>query len=293
VKDLNKIDELLRDNMQDFTPDVPADAWSSISNKLNTPPATTGIKVLKGLSGGLKAGILISSVAIITTLIVLFSDNKAEIKPREEASNSQKVNSSNQINSEILKESESIIFENKSSKIKKSQVAQKADKINEQSVNEFNDEILISKQKESSLIKQEVNKPQFESLVNKEVKTEIVEGNPEKEADETVGINETKAEESEVKRDYPLVHNAISPNGDGMNDELVVDMPPHDFYRMRIYTKRGELVFETEAINNRWKGLIQGSNLLAENGEYRYIVEYQIKGIDRVKVIGGFILLNR
>jgi methionine-rich copper-binding protein CopC len=141
--------------------------------------------------------------------------------------------------------------------------------------------------------KQEIITPKTEMLVSKDTKTETVEGNPETESFDNNSSDEVKIPEPESKKDYPVVNNAISPDGDGLNDELVIEMPAVDFYHLRIFTKKGVLVFETENVNVKWKGMILGSGQLAENGDYRYIIEYQLKGKENVKAIGGFIFLNR
>ena len=132
-----------------------------------------------------------------------------------------------------------------------------------------------------------------ESLVSVDSKTEVIEGNPEQETHETINHEEHKMNEPELKKEHPIVNNAFSPNGDGLNDELVIEMPPVDFYHLRIFTKKGVLVFETENVQTKWKGQILGSGIAAENGEYRYIIEYQAKGKEAVKAIGGYIYLNR
>jgi hypothetical protein len=142
-------------------------------------------------------------------------------------------------------------------------------------------------------LKQDITAPKTEMLVSKDTKTETVEGNPETESGDNNLSDEVKLPEPEIKKDYPVVNNAISPDGDGLNDELVIEMPAVDFYHLRIFTKKGVLVFETENVNVKWKGLVLGSGQYADNGEYRYILEYQIKGKENVKVIGGYIFLSR
>ena len=293
MKDLNKIDELLKEQMLDFTPDVPVDVWAQISSNISAGPAP--VNPVSSFTFGVKAAI-VTGIATLAGASYLFFGvseksekvNTASIVPsKEPIQNEIAINNPEKENTKVDNGKTGIPF----NQAKKS--FNKKDKLPE------NSSEIQNQTSPSDFIKSEhVSTPEIpilkqESLVSVDSKTEVIEGNPEQETHETINHEEHKLNEPELKKEHPIVNNAFSPNGDGMNDELVIEMPPVDFYHLRIFTKKGVLVFETENVQTKWKGQILGSGIAAENGEYRYIIEYQAKGKEAVKAIGGYIYLNR
>jgi gliding motility-associated-like protein len=69
-----------------------------------------------------------------------------------------------------------------------------------------------------------------------------------------------------------IVPNAFSPNNDGLNDVLYVRGSTLEFvYNFKVYSRSGELVFETTDINKGWDGTHNGQEL--NTGVYVYYVE--------------------
>jgi gliding motility-associated-like protein len=69
-----------------------------------------------------------------------------------------------------------------------------------------------------------------------------------------------------------IVPNAFSPNDDGLNDVLYVRGSSLAFiYNFKIYSRSGELVFETTDLNQGWDGTHNGQQL--NTGVYVYYVE--------------------
>ncbi|MFE3849482.1 gliding motility-associated C-terminal domain-containing protein, partial [Flavobacterium sp. LB3P45] len=83
-----------------------------------------------------------------------------------------------------------------------------------------------------------------------------------------------------------LVHNAFSPNGDGINENFIIDnLDLTDCYptnTVEIYNRWGVLVFETAGYNNTtrvFNGISQGRTTLSQSsglptGTYFYILNY-------------------
>ncbi|WP_316827304.1 gliding motility-associated C-terminal domain-containing protein [Pedobacter miscanthi] len=67
-----------------------------------------------------------------------------------------------------------------------------------------------------------------------------------------------------------FVPNAFSPNGDGVNDELVVGVTNLRKYNIQIYNRLGTQVFFTNNIFENWKGTFKGNELPV--GVYYYII---------------------
>ncbi|RME15843.1 MAG: PKD domain-containing protein, partial [Bacteroidetes bacterium] len=76
-----------------------------------------------------------------------------------------------------------------------------------------------------------------------------------------------------IHPDYLLyIPNAFTPDGNGINDVFqpkalgVLETP----YKMEIYDRWGELVFESENFNEGWNGQIKGKMQMAKNDVYVY-----------------------
>jgi len=67
--------------------------------------------------------------------------------------------------------------------------------------------------------------------------------------------------------------NAFSPNEDGLNDVFLPLMVGVSEYDIEIYDRWGELIFETENLEEPWVGNVKGGDHYAENGIYIYKVK--------------------
>lgn len=87
-----------------------------------------------------------------------------------------------------------------------------------------------------------------------------------------------------------FVPNAFSPNGDGINDELVVSVTNLRKYRIQIYNRLGNQVFFTDNIFENWKGTFKGNDLPV--GVYYYIIFGTNLSNTNVKYSGSITLLR-
>jgi gliding motility-associated-like protein len=77
------------------------------------------------------------------------------------------------------------------------------------------------------------------------------------------------------------VPNGITPNGDGLNDELVFDVllnnPSTEFpdNEIIIFNRWGDVVYQAKPYNNDWRGTNQSGNELPQ-GTYYYILRLSI-----------------
>lgn len=67
--------------------------------------------------------------------------------------------------------------------------------------------------------------------------------------------------------------NAFTPNGDGENDTFVVKGTGINSYNIKIFSRWGELIFESDDINDSWDGTYNGSPV--STGTYAYKIVYQ------------------
>ena len=91
-----------------------------------------------------------------------------------------------------------------------------------------------------------------------------------------------------VNADYKVVEgtNIVTPNGDGINDRLVIrnlDMYPKN--EVKIYDRAGRLLYSQKNYTDQWDGTLNGAQLAEDT--YYYIVDFG-PGIERIK---GFITI--
>lgn len=87
-----------------------------------------------------------------------------------------------------------------------------------------------------------------------------------------------------------FVPNAFSPNGDGINDELVVGVTNLKKYSIQIYNRLGSQVFFTNNIFENWNGTFKGNQLPV--GVYYYIILGTNISNNNVKYSGSITLLR-
>jgi gliding motility-associated-like protein len=95
---------------------------------------------------------------------------------------------------------------------------------------------------------------------------------------------------------YAIANNlaaCLDSDADGINDEFEIVMGQTQFYRIRIYNLKGQLIFESDKQNQHWKGTNQENGQIVETGAYRYVLEYQIKEQAKPSMAVGYIYLNR
>jgi gliding motility-associated-like protein len=109
------------------------------------------------------------------------------------------------------------------------------------------------------------------------------------------GISVTKPDEAAAfDDDIIVVHQAVSPNGDGINDFLTIDgilaFPDN---KLSIMNRNGQLVYQATGYDNSSKVFDGHSNKNGQMqlpGTYFYELDYTVKGITRHKT--GFLVLR-
>jgi gliding motility-associated-like protein len=84
------------------------------------------------------------------------------------------------------------------------------------------------------------------------------------------------------------IPNAFTPNRDGLNDYFLPSACTPIDYNLKIYTRWGELIFESHDISKGWNGYY--SNYLCEEGVYIYLIQLSSQA-ESNKVYKGFVNL--
>jgi gliding motility-associated-like protein len=108
--------------------------------------------------------------------------------------------------------------------------------------------------------------------------------------------------QAELCKDIPVIGeltlfipNSFSPDGDGLNDEFYPVILDEDlsYYVLRIFDRRGELVFETEDPNAHWNGTNRRAGMNAKSDIYTYLLIARDRFGLKAREYRGFITLLR
>ncbi|GAB1449911.1 hypothetical protein MASR2M44_29480 [Bacteroidota bacterium] len=295
MADKEHIDSFLKENLGNWEVDAPPDAWLAISKGISAsaPAASTaaGTAATKSLLlpfakiTAALLGIGITSFALVT----YFSDSTPIEKENNQPLKTEEVLiPETESRSEAKSTAEPTVpartFVKKSSSPTKTGLG---------SLNSINSETDLGKSAKpenggAAGLHDEIPSKKQEPILNASKKQ--VEKEPEDTKEVEGSENQSGGQFDEP---MPIIHTAFSPDGDGVNDELVLEMPPLSFFRIRIFSLKGQLVFETDKPNQFWKGQIGQSGIPAETGNYRFILDYQVKGFEKVRSQTGLIFLAR
>ena len=110
---------------------------------------------------------------------------------------------------------------------------------------------------------------------------------------EPVGV-ERPADSPQLAEDGVKVHQGVSPNGDGLNDFLVIDaIGNYPDNKLQIMNRSGKLVFEAKGYDNSTRVFDGHSNkngAMQLPGTYFYSLDYTDNGVAKHKT--GFIILK-
>jgi len=71
---------------------------------------------------------------------------------------------------------------------------------------------------------------------------------------------------------FPVIPNTFTPNGDNNHDKWVIDyLNTYPDNRVQVFTRTGQVVFESRGYNTPWDGTIKGKPLPFDT--YYYIIE--------------------
>jgi len=108
----------------------------------------------------------------------------------------------------------------------------------------------------------------------------------------TTGCFSINTLELQIENCPPTVFNLFSPNGDGANEEFVIDGLKNVYtnYQLRIYNRYGSIIYKGNNSTPNWNGMHLNTNKKLPEGTYFYTLELN----DAVnKPITGWVYLNR
>ena len=284
------IDDLLKQEMGNLSPEPPADMWQSISNQLSyvelSPSKASSAKTIAGVS--IKSALItLASLAVTSVAYIFLLSNPTPPKALE--NNSLKAD-------ELLASPPKLIQNQSTPKIQELQPpTPKQNSIKNGIIvnSDITDEIVATDYPASvsSPINEIINLDKGAQINDQQ---NVVENNTEKIQEEmsetqTNSLNQKTTIDEFLK---PNIPNVFTPNNDGYNDEFVITIENELLYDLKITDAKGNVVFESRDKNKHWNGINQRNGEACEPGVYVLAFGYQLKGMSEPKVEKGLILLK-
>lgn len=292
--DKEHIDQLLKEQFSQFTPDAP-DVWSGVSQAIGSGSAAgapaTGIKSVSGLVKIVAAVAVVSSITAIAyfatkptaentapTVEQPITNQLNELPNQTKETTTIAGNVSNQViqskPSNTLKQNKTIQQTPLSEKVAVTAepiIPTQVEKAVETNQSELGDK--TTPQKPQALPKISDEKPTKETVKN--------EPTPD----------ESKSDE-QVKNLRVIIPNVFTPNHDGLNDEFVVEIDDCTAYAIKIINYKGVIVYESSNLQEHWNGRIKNFGEDCPAGEYVYTVKFSIYNVESQTKIGKVNLIR-
>jgi gliding motility-associated-like protein len=105
------------------------------------------------------------------------------------------------------------------------------------------------------------------------------------------GCSATDAVKVLLDDDRILFPNAFTPNGDGLNDVFRPKADNIERFTMSVFSRNGQLLFETNDIETGWNGMFRGQ--LCPSGVYVFTATYEFADTGETKTTSGSFTLVR
>ena len=89
------------------------------------------------------------------------------------------------------------------------------------------------------------------------------------------------------------IPNVFTPNDDGINDVFKIDITGEKKYKMLIWNRWGNNVFESDRSDFMWNGRTNNDGGENPAGTYYYLLTYQLRGGEEKTVRGSITLIRK
>lgn len=272
MEEKDSIKDLFQEKLSQLETPVRPDLWSAVSSSI---ASTSAVATSTGMSLLAKITIGITIAASVTGTVIFLSKEEAKETPKIEVqkANKQKESKSNPTENKVENNTTVSTFNNSNPLNRVSENTTTAPN------NIFESIIDNSTSNNTSLVEGPISYAQIET--KEEVKAP--KNNPKVETSTSSQNQETKQnvateklpEESKLQFKLP---NIFTPNGDGNNDYLKLDIANVTEFVIVILDAKSNVVFKSEDADFKWDGTnLQGDKLPAGNYIY-YVTAKDLEG---------------
>jgi hypothetical protein len=269
MEDKDFIKEVFQEKLGNFESPVDASAWTNISSQLSTSVVSTSAASSMGVvSKFVAAAVIISGViggVILLEKEEIANDNVVALEEKSELFLEKKEQDMNKVES-ISELSEMIPL--KDTKLNKEEVVE--DKVQDPVLSDLVEDPVID-------VKPMIV-PKFTPIVYKPVEPEtpvsaviIAEKLKEENLEEEIILPVVESNEDIVVEKTIELYNVITPNSDGVNDYLFVEIEDVREFNLVLLNNKHEVVFKTSDVHFKWSGYSMFGDKLPA-GEYFYFV---------------------
>ena len=299
----NKIhlDDLLKEEMGNLSPEPPANLWQNISIQLPDVVTTssTTIGAAKTVFGISVKSVVIAAAAIATGAIgyVLYTSSNNNPSNTSESTNATIGETLPEVKTvDENPTSEEVTSVNQTTVLPKT-ISSPTNKKHQNKITACGDlpdeEVPVdmpaptSTQSNKDLVNNE-------EIVSVKQEQQNVQTNTEKSLQENKQASNSSTTQSTASEEFlkPNIPNVFTPNNDGYNDEYVITIENELLYDLKITDAKGQVVFESKDKNKHWIGINQKNGEYCEPGVYVMAFRYQLYNMKEPKVEKGLILLK-
>jgi len=305
MKNINNIDELLRNSFDGFEAPPPSNSWADIQQGISKTPNINSQNTVSQTAKFFKSAGIITKITIATiTSGIILGGGYLAFNYFNKATNTQTTVSVPQLQAPQnieQKPIENLPDQNQNIKEEKSQtpsIIHPKQNSKNSSVSDENLKPIVEANENKSIsinspiTKITETKPVIVQTLKPEQKQALPKPNhkispPENNISSPAIIND---ESSFVK---PKIGNSFTPDGDGINDKLLIIIENESFYDLKIYDSKNHLVFESDSKDKIWDGTKMNLGELCEEGDYTYLFNYQYKNTEKVNSKRGIVKIIR
>jgi gliding motility-associated-like protein len=289
---LNNLDEILKQQMQDFAPDAP-NIWAGIEQGVQANAAAQS-----GVAGG---KVVFSKLALTVIKVTAILAIPTSVATFFYTKNSKKENIERE--SKVAKLKIPIAVNSPEISLDKTQVTDKPKQTftnNEKYVSNnliktqdayINDNFIEHKLNVENKQQEGLNNKNLEQAVTPIVVTEIIANPtiPEIDLDDKIDSIENIENNFEATETYKnesafiKTPNVLTPNNDGLNDRYVIEIEGEKLFNLKIYNFNNELVFESNDKNFTWDGVSQKTGQPCNSGIYYGVLNFKFINSDKLQ----------
>jgi gliding motility-associated-like protein len=289
---LNNLDEILKQQMQDFAPEAP-NIWAGIEQGIQANAAAQS-----GVAGG---KVVFSKLALTVIKVTAILAIPASVATYFYTKNSKKENIERE--SKVAELKVPIAVNSPEINLDETQVTDKPKETftnNEKYVSNnliktqeahINDNFIEHKVNVENKQQEGLNNKNLEQTVTPLVVTEIITNPtiPEIDLDdkidsiENIENNFEATETNKNESAFIKTPNVLTPNNDGLNDRYVIEIEGEKLFNLKIYNFNNELVFESNDKNFTWDGVSQKTGQACNSGIYYGVLNFKFINNDKLQ----------